>query len=91
MKGHEFDKRFDESEDVSSELDLANARRGNERPRRVNVDFPEWMIKALDREARRLGVTRQSIIKIWLSERLEQQYTIHEAQARYDVKGTQDR
>jgi hypothetical protein len=91
MKADEFDKRFDEGEDISSELDLANARRGNERARRVNVDFPEWMIEALDREARRVGVTRQSIIKIWLSERLEHQYTLHEAQARYDVKGKRDR
>lgn len=91
MKAHEFDKRFDEGEDISSELDLANARRENERPRRVNVDFPEWMIEALDQEARRYGVTRQSIIKIWLAERLEQQYTIHEAQAAYDVKRERDR
>jgi hypothetical protein len=71
MKASELDKRFDEGEDITSELDLANARRPNREQRRVNVDFPVWMIDSLDREARRLGVTRQSIIKVWIAERLE--------------------
>jgi hypothetical protein len=71
MKANELDKRFDEGEDITSELDLANARRPNREQRRVNVDFPVWMIDSLDREARRLGVTRQSIIKVWIAERLE--------------------
>jgi Ribbon-helix-helix protein, copG family len=48
------------------------ARRPGLEQRRVNVDFPEWMIESLDREARRLGVNRQSIIKVWIAERLEQ-------------------
>jgi hypothetical protein len=72
MKAEEFDKRFDRGEDVTSELDLAGARRPGFEQRRVNVDFPAWMIESLDREARRLGVTRQSIIKVWIAERLEQ-------------------
>jgi hypothetical protein len=72
MKAEEFDKRFDRGEDVTSELDLAGARRPGYEQRRVNVDFPVWMIESLDREARRLGVTRQSIIKVWIAERLEQ-------------------
>ena len=71
MKASEFDKRFDAGEDVSDELDLAGARRPGREPRRVNVDFPAWMVESLDREARRLGVTRQSIIKVWIAERLE--------------------
>ena len=71
MRAKEFEKRFDRGEDVSGSLDLAKARRPGEEQRRVNVDFPEWMIELLDREARRLGVTRQSIIKIWIAERLE--------------------
>ncbi len=54
-----------------SDLDVTQARRPNQDQRRVNVDFPVWMIESLDREARRLGVTRQSIIKIWIAERLE--------------------
>jgi hypothetical protein len=71
MKASELDKRFDDGEDITSELDLANVRRPNREQRRVNVDFPVWMIDSLDSEARRLGVTRQSIIKVWIAERLE--------------------
>ncbi|MDD5306162.1 MAG: CopG family transcriptional regulator [Deltaproteobacteria bacterium] len=71
MKAREFDRRFDRGEDVSASLDLAKARRPGDEQRRVNVDFPEWMVESLDREAKRLGVTRQSIIKIWIAERLE--------------------
>ena len=72
MKAKEFDRKFDAGEDVSNELDLSRARRPRQAQKRVNVDFPDWMLEQLDKEARRLGVTRQSIIKIWLSERLEQ-------------------
>lgn len=71
MKASDFDKRFDAGEDVTSELDLSKARRLNQEPKRINVDFPTWMIESLDREAKRLGVTRQSIIKIWIAEMLE--------------------
>ncbi len=71
MKAREFDKKVDAGEDVSRYLDLARAERVNQQPRRVNVDFPAWMVRALDKEAGRLGVTRQSIIKVWISERLE--------------------
>ena len=71
MKASEFDKKFDESENITDELDLSRARRPGEETRRVNVDFPAWMVTSLDREARRLGVTRQSIIKMWLAERLQ--------------------
>lgn len=71
MKAKDFDKMFDDNQDLTSALDLANARRPGEEQRRVNVDFPVWMIESLDRVARHLGVTRQSIIKMWLAERLE--------------------
>ena len=71
MKANELDKRFDAGDDVSDLVDLSTARRPNQEQRRVNVDFPTWMIDRLDREAKRLGVTRQSIIKVWLAERLE--------------------
>ena len=70
-KAKDFDRRFDEGEDVTRDLDLAESRRPGLEPQRVNVDFPGWMVDALDREARRLGVTRQSVIKMWLAERLE--------------------
>lgn len=70
MKAEAFDKKFDAGEDVSGFLDMARAERVNLQPKRVNVDFPSWMVRALDKEANRLGVTRQSIIKVWISERL---------------------
>ncbi|UCG73867.1 MAG: CopG family transcriptional regulator [Chromatiales bacterium] len=70
MKAEKFDRDFDQGKDVSAALDLSKARRPNQK--RVNVDFPNWMVDMLDKEAVRLGVTRQSIIKIWLAERLEQ-------------------
>jgi hypothetical protein len=71
MKAEEFDGRFDRGEDVTSALDVAGARRPGYEQRRVNVDFPAWMVESLDREAKRLGVTRQSVIKVWIAERLE--------------------
>ncbi len=72
MKASELDKKFDDGESIITELNVAKARRQGEETRRVNVDCPAWMVASLDREARRLGVTRQSIIKIWLAERLQQ-------------------
>jgi hypothetical protein len=72
MKAKDFDKKFDQGkEDIIEDLELSSLKRPNQTPRRVNVDFPEWMIVSLDKEAARLGVTRQSIIKVWLAERLE--------------------
>jgi len=71
MKAREFDRVFDDGEDVTDRLELSEARRPLQEARRVNVDFPLWMVIALDREAKRLGVPRQSVIKIWIAERLE--------------------
>jgi len=71
MKAEEFDKKFDRGEDVSKYLDFAKAKRPGREQKRANVDFPVWMIQSLDREARRLGVPRQSVIKVWIAERLE--------------------
>lgn len=71
MKAKDFERAFDEGDDLSALLDTSKARRVLQEQKRVNVDFPTWMIESLDREAGRLGVTRQSIIKIWLAERLE--------------------
>jgi len=72
MKAKAFDQAFDKGEDISAHLDLSRKRRPEEEQKRVNVDFPVWMIHQLDREARRLGVTRQSVIKMWLAERLKE-------------------
>ncbi len=72
MKAKEFDRKFDEgAEEIIDALDLSKAKRSMQKQRRVNVDFPGWMIESLDKEASRVGVTRQSIIKVWLAERLE--------------------
>jgi predicted DNA binding CopG/RHH family protein len=71
MKAKEFDKRFDAGEDISTYLDLSKARRPYHEQRRVNVDFPIWMIESLDREASRLGVPRQSLIKMLIARHLD--------------------
>ena len=72
MKAEAFDQKFDEGqEDILDDLDLSQLRRPGYEQRRIDVDFPIWMIEALDREALRLGVSRQSIIKVWIAERLE--------------------
>ena len=70
MKVKEFEARFDADEDLTEALDLSQAKRVQQVQKRVNVDFPTWMIDSLDREASRMGVTRQSVIKVWLAERL---------------------
>lgn len=73
MKANEFDKKFDNNKlDIIDDLDLSSAKRLNQVQKRVNVDFPTWVIDSLDKEASRIGVTRQSIIKLWLVERLEE-------------------
>ena len=73
MKAKSLDKKFDENQsDIVDEFDLSTLKRPNQIQKRVNVDFPTWMIESLDKEASRLGVTRQSIIKVWLAQRLEQ-------------------
>jgi len=75
MKAKTFERKFDEGKDITDDLDLTKARRPLQEQKRVNVDFPAWMVERLDREAKRIGVTRQSIIKVWLAERLE--HTAH--------------
>lgn len=74
MKASEFDEKFDDDVDILEDLDLSKAKRSAQTTKRVNVDFPSWMLESLDREASRIGVTRQSIIKVWLAEKIE---TIH--------------
>lgn len=71
MKATEFDAKFDAGKDVSEAVDWSRARRRNDQPRRVNVDFPAWVVDRLDKQARHLGVTRQSLIKMWIAEKLQ--------------------
>ena len=70
MKAHEFDEKVDAGEDMMDHVDLSTATRPNQ-TKRVNVDFPSWMVEGLDREAKHLGVTRQALIKFWLATHLE--------------------
>ena len=77
MKAKDFEQQFDEGVDITASLDLSKAKRVLQAQKRVNVDFPTWMIESLDREAGKLGVTRQSIIKVWLAERLEKSALVH--------------
>ena len=70
ITAEELDEKFDNGEDISAYFDWSKARRPNQEPKRVNVDFPAWVVAGLDREAGRLGVTRQSLIKMWIAERL---------------------
>ncbi len=72
MKAKDLDKKFDSAENITEFLDMSNARRPGQEQKRVNVDFPVWMIHDLDKEAKRLGVPRQSLIKIWIAERLRE-------------------
>ena len=72
MKAKEFDKKFDSGEEITKYLDLSKARRPAQEQKRVNVDFPIWMIHSLDREAKRLGIPRQSLIKVLISQHLEE-------------------
>lgn len=71
MKAHELDAAFDAGDDISAQLDWSAATRPNLAVKRVNVDFPKWVVDGLDRKAQHLGVTRQSLIKMWIAERVE--------------------
>lgn len=70
VKARKFDEEFDRGKDVTAYLDLSKVRRPGLEHRRVNVDIPTWMIESLDREAARVGVPRQSLVKLWIAERL---------------------
>ena len=76
MKAKNFEDNFESGDEILQHLDLSKAKRPMQKQKRINVDIPEWMIDSLDREAGRVGVTRQSIIKVWLAERLEQSQSL---------------
>lgn len=70
MKARDLDKKFDQGEDIADLIDWSQAKRINTEIKRVNVDFPTWVVEGLDRQANRLGITRQALIKVWIAERL---------------------
>ena len=71
MKAEDFDKKFELGEDLTNDLDFSKARRVNQVPKRVNIDFPTWVVEELDKEANRLGITRQALVKVWIAEKLK--------------------
>jgi uncharacterized protein with von Willebrand factor type A (vWA) domain len=73
MKAKELDELFDSGKDITEHLDRSTKNRPELKQRRINVDLPDWMSKTLDREASRIGVTRQSIIKVWIAERIKEE------------------
>jgi hypothetical protein len=73
ITAEEFDRRFDEGEDITPFIDKSSLRRPGLEARRVNVDFPEWIIEKLDVQSMLIGVSRQSLIKLWISERVQQE------------------
>jgi len=71
MKAHKFDEKFEAGEDLTNDLDFSKARRINQESKRVNIDFPFWVVDGLDKQAKRLGITRQALVKVWIAERLK--------------------
>ncbi len=71
ISAEEFDRRFDSGEDMGDYVDWRSTKRPGLEAKRVNVDFPQWMIAGLDREAKRRGITRQALIKTWLADKLD--------------------
>ncbi len=72
MKAKEFDKKFDSGEDMMKYVDLSKARRVNQELKRVNIDFPVWIIEKLDKKSKKLGITRQSLVKVWIAQKLKE-------------------
>lgn len=77
MKAEDLDQKFDDGEDVLAYFDLSTSKRPGLEPQQINIDFPQWMLDAVDREAQRLGVHRQVVIKVWIAERLKVERHIH--------------
>lgn len=71
MKAQEFDEKFESGEDLTDDLDFSKARRVNQESKRVNIDFPTWVVQGLDKQAKRLGITRQALVKVWIAEKLK--------------------
>jgi len=73
MKAKDFDKKFESGEDLTKQLDFSKARRVNQESKRVNIDFPVWVVGQLDKQSKRLGITRQALVKVWIAEKLKEE------------------
>ena len=72
MKAKDFDKKFEFGEDLTDNLDFSGSRRVNQEPKRVNIDFPVWVVEQLDKQSKRLGISRQALVKVWIAEKLKE-------------------
>ena len=72
MKAREFDEKFETGKDITGDLDFSKARRVNQELKRVNIDFPVWVVAKLDKQSKRLGITRQALVKVWIAEKVEE-------------------
>ena len=72
MKAKDFDKAFEDGKDLTEHLDYSKARRVNQDAKRVNIDFPVWIVEKLDKQSRKLGITRQALVKVWIAEKLKE-------------------
>lgn len=72
MKAKEFDKKFESGKDMTNDLDFSKSRRVNQEAKRVNIDFPVWVVEQLDKQSKRLGITRQALVKVWIAEKLKE-------------------
>ena len=72
MKGKDFDKKFEFGQDLTDNLDLSGSRRVNQETKRVNIDFPVWVVEQLDKQSKRLGISRQALVKVWIAEKLKE-------------------
>ncbi|MBU0966246.1 MAG: BrnA antitoxin family protein [Proteobacteria bacterium] len=72
MKAKKFDKKFEAGEDMTDDLNFSKARRLNQGTKRVNIDFPAWVVEKLDKQSKRLGITRQALIKVWIAKKLKE-------------------
>lgn len=72
MKAKQFDEKFELGKDLTDDLDFSKARRVNQEAKRVNIDFPAWVVKDLDKHSKRLGITRQALVKVWIAEKLKE-------------------
>ena len=72
MKGKDFDKKFEFGQDLTDNLDLSGSRRVNQETKRVNIDFPVWVVGQLDKQSKRLGISRQALVKVWIAEKLKE-------------------
>jgi hypothetical protein len=72
-KAKDFDNKFESGEDLTNQLNFSKARRVNQESKRVNIEFPLWVVGQLDKQSKRLGIIRQALVKVWIAEKLKEE------------------